>query len=211
MSINRVNISGNLTRDAELKATNSGSQVLNVGVAVNDRRRNKDGDWEDYPNYVDCVMFGSRAQAIQRYLTKGTKVAIEGRLHYSSWEDSQTNRRRSKLEVYIDEIEFLSSRNGSQGADQGYQQPQQSYPQQSSYPAQQAPQQYAAPAPQQQPAYPPQQTYQQPQQTYPQQDQQYAQPAYNAPAPAAEPQQAPQSPAVAAPPSADVFDEDIPF
>ena len=63
MSINRVNITGNLTRDPELRATQSGSQVLSFGVAVNDRRRNpQTGEWEDYPNYVDCTMFGTRAE-----------------------------------------------------------------------------------------------------------------------------------------------------
>ena len=76
VSINRVNITGNLTRDPELRATQSGTQVLHLGVAVNDRRRNpQTGNWEDYPNFIDCVMFGTRAEAIQRYLKKGTKVA----------------------------------------------------------------------------------------------------------------------------------------
>ena len=87
VSINRVNITGNLTRDPELRATQGGTQVLRLGVAVNDRRRNpQTGNWEDYPNFSDCVRFGTRAEAISRYLTKGTEVAIEGRLRYSSWE-----------------------------------------------------------------------------------------------------------------------------
>ena len=65
MSINRVNISGNLTRDPELRATQGGMQVLGFGVAVNDRRRNQQtGEWEDYPNFVDCTMFGNRAEAV---------------------------------------------------------------------------------------------------------------------------------------------------
>lgn len=116
MSINRVNITGNLTRDSELRSTQGGTQVLHLGVAVNDRRRNQQtGNWEDYPNFIDCVMFGTRAEAIQRYLTKGTKVAIEGRLHYSSWE--RDGQKRSKIEVVIDEIEFMSPRQGS--SDQG--------------------------------------------------------------------------------------------
>ena len=114
MSINRVNISGNLTRDPELRATASGTQVLSFGVAVNDRRRNpQTGDWEDYPNFVDCTMFGTRAEAVSRYLQKGSKVAIEGKLRYSSWE--RDGQRRSKLEVIVDEIEFMS-RGQNQGA-----------------------------------------------------------------------------------------------
>ena len=81
MSINRVTITGNLTRDPELQATQGGTRVLRMGVAVNDRWRNPQTDqWEDRPNYIDCVMFGNRAQSISRFLTKGTKVAVEGRL-----------------------------------------------------------------------------------------------------------------------------------
>lgn len=112
MSINRVMITGNLTRDAELRTTPSGTAVLNLGVAVNDRRRNQNGDWEDYANFIDCTMFGRRAESLAQYLTKGTKVAIEGRLHYSSWEDRNSGQKRSKVDVTIDEIEFMSSRNG---------------------------------------------------------------------------------------------------
>ena len=101
MSINRVNISGNLTRDPELRMTSGGTQVLSFGVAVNDRRRNpQTGDWEDYPNFVDCTMFGTRAEAVNRFLSKGSKVAIEGKLRYSSWE--RDGQRRSKLEVIVE-------------------------------------------------------------------------------------------------------------
>ena len=107
MSINRVNISGNLTRDPEMRVTAGGTQVMSFGVAVNDRRKNQQtGEWEDCPNFVDCVMFGTRAEALSRYLSKGTKVALEGKLRYSSWE--RDGQRRSKLEVVVDEIEFVS-------------------------------------------------------------------------------------------------------
>ena len=113
MSINKVMITGNLTRDAELRTTPSGTAILNLGVAVNDRRRNQQtGDWEEYANFIDCTMFGRRAEALHQYLTKGTKVAIEGRLHYSQWQDRNTGANRSKGDVTIDEIEFMSSRNG---------------------------------------------------------------------------------------------------
>ena len=112
MSINRVVISGNLTRDPELRSTSSGTSVLGFGVAVNDRRRNpQTGDWEDYPNFVDCTMFGARAEGISRYLTKGTKVAIEGKLRWSQWE--RDGQKRSKLEVIVDEIEFMSYRSSN--------------------------------------------------------------------------------------------------
>ncbi len=147
VSINRVNITGNLTRDPELRATQGGTQVLHLGVAVNDRRRNpQTGNWEDYPNFIDCVMFGTRAEAIQRYLSKGTKVAIEGRLRYSSWE--RDGQKRSKIEVVIDEIEFMSSRQGGNSGGYGQQQggyaaPQANY--QASAPQAPAPAPVAAP------------------------------------------------------------------
>ena len=109
MSINRVSISGNLTRDPETRHTNGGMAVLSFGVAVNDRAKNpQTNEWEDRPNFVDCVMFGTRAEAVSRYLSKGSKVAIDGKLRYSSWE--KDGQRRSKLEVIVDEIEFMSRR-----------------------------------------------------------------------------------------------------
>ena len=121
MSINRVNISGNLTRNAELRSTASGTQILSFGVAVNDRRKNQQtGEWEDVPNFVDCVVFGARAEPLSRFLSKGAKVAIEGKLRYSSWE-SKDGGKRSKLEVVVDEVEVVGR---SKGAGSGtYQQP----------------------------------------------------------------------------------------
>ena len=112
MSINRVVISGNLTRDPELRSTASGMSVLGFGVAVNDRRKNNQtGEWEDYPNFIDCTMFGARADALSRILVKGTQVAIEGKLRWSQWE--RDGQKRSKIEVIIDELEFMSSRDGA--------------------------------------------------------------------------------------------------
>ena len=109
MSINRVAISGNLTRDVDLRTAQSGMPVLGFGVAVNDRRKNQQtGEWEDYPNFIDCTMFGARAQSVSRFLSKGSKVAIEGKLRWSQWE--RDGQKRSKIEVVVDEIEFMTSR-----------------------------------------------------------------------------------------------------
>ena len=127
MSINKVMATGNLTRDPELRATLAGTQVLHFGMAVNDRAKNQQtGEWEDRPNFVDCVIFGARAEPLSRFLSKGSKVAIEGKLRYSSWE--KDGQKRSKLEVVVDDLDFLSKRGGQQQG-QGYQAP--------------APQQYA--------------------------------------------------------------------
>lgn len=199
MSINRVVVSGNLTRDPELRVTPGGTQVLGFGVAVNDRRRNQQtGEWEDYPNFIDCTMFGNRAEALSRILHKGMKVAIEGKLRYSSWEDKNGGGRRSKVEIIPDEVVLMSlNPNGQQAsqqyAPQGYQQ--QYAPQQA---PQTAPQAYVPqPAPQQPaPQWSAQQAYQQAPQVAPQRPQQ---------APQAAPQPAPAKQQL------DVYDEDIPF
>lgn len=117
MSINRVNISGNLTRDPELRQTQGGMSILRFGVAVNDRRKNQQtNEWEDYPNFIDCTLFGKRAESLDGYLSKGAKVAIEGKLRWSQWETD--GQKRSKIEVIVDEIEFMSGR--GQGQDGGY-------------------------------------------------------------------------------------------
>lgn len=108
MSINRVSLSGNLTRDPELRSTTSGSQVLSFGIAVNDRRRNAQGEWEDVPNYVDCVVFGARAESLSRFLAKGQKIVLEGKLRWSQWE--RDGQKRSKLEVIVDNLDFFSQR-----------------------------------------------------------------------------------------------------
>lgn len=198
MSINRVVVSGNLTRDPELRVTPGGTQVLGFGVAVNDRRCNQQtGEWGDYPNFIDCTMFGNRAEALSRILHKGMKVAIEGKLRYSSWEDKNGGGRRSKVEIIPDEVVLMSQNpNGQQApqyAPQGYQQ--QYAPQQA---PQTAPQAYVPqPAPQQPaPQWSAQQAYQQAPQAAPQRPQQ---------APQAAPQPAPAKQQL------DVYDEDIPF
>lgn len=143
MSINMVCISGNLTRDPELRATGGGTSVLQFGVAVNERVKNPQTDeWEDRPNFVDCVMFGKRAEALSNLLDKGMKVAVEGRLRYSSWE--KDGQRRSKLEVVAEEVELMSRQ--QQPAQPQYQ-PMPQQPQYQQYKAQPMPQY-------QQPQYP---------------------------------------------------------
>lgn len=120
MSINRVVISGNLTRDPELRATPSGMAVLQLGIAVNDRRKNpQTGEWEDVPNFFDVTVFGQRGESLSRFLSKGSKVAIEGKLRWRQWDDKNTGDKRSKVEIIADDIEFMSSRNGDGGGSGG--------------------------------------------------------------------------------------------
>jgi len=110
MSINRVNLTGNLTRDAELKQTAGGTAILKIRLAVNDRRKNaQTGQWEDAPNYVDVTVFGARAEALSRFLSKGKQIAVDGKLRWREWE-SQQGEKRNALEVVADDIELLGGR-----------------------------------------------------------------------------------------------------
>ena len=150
MAINKATITGNITRDPELRQTQGGTSVLTIGVAVNDRRKNQQtGEWEDYPNFIDCTIFGNRATGVAPHLEKGMKVAIEGKLNQSRWQaDDGTNR--SKIEIIVDEIEFMSRQQGQTASKPVQQQPQQFAPQtapvQQAMPMmqQQAPQQVAS-------------------------------------------------------------------
>ena len=118
MSVNAVAISGNLTRDAELRETRNGGAVLGFSVAVNERRKNNQtGDYDDYPNYVDCTLFGKRAQSLERYLLKGTKVFVQGKLRQERWQSNDGNR--SKIVVICDEIEFGNGQQNNQNRGQG--------------------------------------------------------------------------------------------
>lgn len=108
MSVNQVAITGNLTRAPELRATQGGTAVLSFGIAVNDRRKNASGQWEDVPNFFECVTFGNRATALSDILAKGMKVSIAGKLHYSSWE--KDGQKHSKVDIIAQEIELMQNR-----------------------------------------------------------------------------------------------------
>lgn len=108
MSINQVTISGNLGRDSELRKTQSGMAILSFTVAVNERRKNSQGEWSDYTNWIGVSMFGTRAEKLHDYLKKGTKVCVQGKLRYSEWE--RDGQKKSKVEVIADEIELMQKK-----------------------------------------------------------------------------------------------------
>ena len=127
MSINRVCITGNLTRDPELRSTPGGMAILKMGIAVNDRRKNQQsGEWEDSPNFFDVVVFGQRGESLSRFLSKGSKIAVEGKLRWSQWETPEGDKR-SKVEIIADDIEFMSTR-GEGGGGGSYSAPTASTP-----------------------------------------------------------------------------------
>lgn len=109
-NINRVTITGNVGRDAELKATTSGLAVLTFSVACNERRKSGN-EWTEYTNWFDVVLYGRRAEALSDYIRKGQRVAIDGKLSYRSWE-TRDGRKATRVEIKADEVELL----GSQGA-----------------------------------------------------------------------------------------------
>ena len=115
MSINQVCISGNLGKDVELRYTSQGNlAVLGFSLCVNHRQKKGD-KWVDKPNWVDCTMFGSRAEKLSDYLTKGTHATISGRLDQSTWE-AEDGSKRSKLKVIVEDIDFQSQKQEAQQA-----------------------------------------------------------------------------------------------
>jgi single-strand DNA-binding protein len=111
MNINRVVLTGNLTRDPELKSTGSGLSVCSLRVAVNVRRKNNQtGDWEEAPNYFSVSVFGAQGDNCAKFLSKGRPVAIEGRLRWREWEDSETGKKREAVDIVADNVQFLGGR-----------------------------------------------------------------------------------------------------
>ena len=107
-SYNRVILVGNLTRDPELRYIPSGTAVTDVGLAVNDRRKNADGEWVDETTFVDVTLWGRQAEVAGEYLSKGSPVLIEGRLKLDTWETNE-GQKRSKLKVVGQRMQMLGA------------------------------------------------------------------------------------------------------
>lgn len=109
-NINRVIITGNLTRDPELRALPSGTSVCELRVACNARRKNgSTGEWEDKPNYFNVKVWGAQGENCSRFLAKGRPVAIDGRLDWREWE-TQEGAKRQSIDIIADSVQFLGSR-----------------------------------------------------------------------------------------------------
>jgi single-strand DNA-binding protein len=116
-NINRVVITGNLTRDPELRSTPGGTSVCSLRIAVNTRRKDETGQWVDKPNYFDVTVWGAQGENCAQYLAKGRPVAIDGRLNWREW-DAQDGSKRQSVDIIADSVQFLGSRDaaGSNGA-----------------------------------------------------------------------------------------------
>jgi single-strand DNA-binding protein len=129
-NVNVVVITGNLTKDPELRSTNGGMSVCEMRVAVNSRRKDQSGQWVDKPNYFDVVVFGAQGENCANYLSRGRPLAVEGRLDWREWEAKDGGKRQA-VQIIANSVQFLGSRDGG-GAPNGngggqQQQPQQSY------------------------------------------------------------------------------------
>jgi single-strand DNA-binding protein len=118
-SINRVIITGNLTRDPELRSTSGGTSVCELRVAVNSSRKDESGNWVDKPNFFNVKVWGAQGENCATYLSKGRPVAVDGRLDWREWEDKDGNKRQT-IDIVADRVQFLGSRDGSgQGGGNG--------------------------------------------------------------------------------------------
>ena len=106
--INKVFLTGRLTKDAELRSTRNGTPVVNFSIASN-KSVKVDGEWTTIPNFVNCTMFGKYAEAISGSLLKGVKISLSGELHFSSWESN--GQKRSALDVLVNDVVFMSLQN----------------------------------------------------------------------------------------------------
>lgn len=123
-SLNRVMLMGNITRDPELRylPTNN-TPVVNIGLAVNRRWRNQQGEQQEEVTFIDCEAFGKTAEVINQYFRKGNPIFIEGRLKLDQWQDKE-GHNRSKLKVVVENFQFIDSKNdraaGAGGGDEDH-------------------------------------------------------------------------------------------
>ncbi|HVS29449.1 MAG TPA: single-stranded DNA-binding protein [Solirubrobacteraceae bacterium] len=116
-NINRVVLTGNLTKDPELRSLPSGTSVCSLRVACNTRRKDASGEWVDKPNYFDVTVWGAQGENCARFLAKGRPVAVDGRLEWREWE-TQEGQKRQAVEIVADSVQFLGSR--EEGGGNGY-------------------------------------------------------------------------------------------
>ena len=119
-NINRVVLTGNLTRDPELRSTPGGMSVCSLRIASNTRRKdNSTGEWVDKPNYFSVTVWGAQGENCARFLAKGRPVAIDGRLEWREWEATDGSGKRQAVEIVADNVQFLGSRNDGDGGGGG--------------------------------------------------------------------------------------------
>jgi single-strand DNA-binding protein len=106
-NINRVLVTGNLTKDPELRSTPSGTSICKLRIAVNSRRKDASGQWVDKPNYFDVTVWGAQGENCAQYLQKGRGVAVDGRLDWREWDATDGSGKRQAIEIIADTVQFL--------------------------------------------------------------------------------------------------------
>ena len=112
-SFNKVILVGNLTRDPELRYTPKGTAVAKIGLAVNRTWKNEAGETKEEVAFIDVDCWGRTAENVGQYMRKGSSMLVEGRLKLDTWDDKQTNQKRSKLTVVAEAVQFLGSPRGT--------------------------------------------------------------------------------------------------
>lgn len=114
---NKVILMGNLTRDPESRTTPSGQSVTNFSLAVNRTWKGADGQQNEDVSYIDCVAWGKTGEIITQYLGKGRAVLVSGRLDQRSWDDKDSGQKRSKIEVVVEDFNFVGDGPASGNSD----------------------------------------------------------------------------------------------
>ena len=113
-NVNRVVLTGNLTRDPELRSTQNGTPVCSLRVACNTRRKDPaSGEWTDRPGYYDVTVWGAQGENCAAYLEKGRPVAIDGRLEWREWEAKDGSGKRQATSIVADRVQFLGTRDAA--------------------------------------------------------------------------------------------------
>ncbi len=107
-NFNKVIIMGRLTRDVELKSVNNGTSLAQIGIAVNERRKTRDGTWQDDVHFVEVTFWGKQAEVLSQYMEKGQPLLIEGRLKQDRWESD--GQKHSRLKVHGEKFSFVGPR-----------------------------------------------------------------------------------------------------
>ena len=119
-NINSVVVTGNLTRDPELRSLPSGTSVCKLRVAVNSRRKDQSGEWVDKPNYFDVTVWGAQGENCANYLSKGRPVAVDGRLEWREWEAKDGSGKRQAVDIIADAVQFLGGRDDAPSGGGGF-------------------------------------------------------------------------------------------
>jgi single-strand DNA-binding protein len=119
-NINRVILTGNLTKDPELRSTPSGTSICKLRIAVNTRRKDSSGQWVDKPNYFDVTVWGAQGENCANYLQKGRGVALDGRLEWREWDATDGSGKRQAVEIVADSVQFLGGAGDGAGGGNGH-------------------------------------------------------------------------------------------